>query len=907
MKPWEVLKRTPLLFIATLLLSGSLALLSSPVAPIRHGLYAPLLHFIRQGVYGLLSLALAWCVGRFGLHRPLLRRWYVFPALLLLVIVAAPIFLSTGGGQLVIGYGLHYGYGWWAHRTPQIAYLLALVFGLSAALPLYVRCERYGRRALGSCLVLSAALPCFAKDVGLLFIVFAILGLTCAVVLPPRRLALALLGFVSVFLLAFCGWCLLNPHSFGRQFRLILHGAENFQLDQALLSVHAGGLFGNAASPIWIPEWHTDFLFARLCGAGGMAAGVAALLVIGRLLFLAWRITGRQTELRARVLAAGSAAALTAPALLHIAVNLGLFPTTAIHFPFFSYSPRLLLLDGMLVGLLISMQRETPVENAPEIREGEPLTPNPARCPITYIQAGVTLLLGIFALRMGVLVFAPSWTRSGHTTGAEPQEAPVRGRILDMRGRVLAQTGERLIACADPHLLAKSDDRRRIPEIARLLGLDEQVVLDRVKDPRLRYVRLKKELTPETAEAVRRLKLKTFFIDDMPARDYPANTPLAHVLGCTGSAGDYHGLSGMEVAWDKMLKAGGELRLTLDIELQATLQNLAETAVKGTGAKRAQIVVMDARTGAIRAAAQVPALHGQALRDDPKLLLWLASGEVFEPGGLLKPLVVAAALENGVITPESRINCEQGVWTYEGLPMRDPGRYVELTPAEILQKGSNIGMAKIGLLLGEAPLYKAVAGWGMNQSCGAGLNPGERGILHETNRWSKLEVTRLPIGHSCAVTMLQLLRAYSSLFNDGRMIEPTLIAATRPAPGADWQTVPVVEPKPVIRPETAAWLRNTLKRDLGEGFSVIGQPAIVQKTLQGKSGYDPDRVLTAFIGSLDIDGIPLLIAVWLDEPNHDRTINTALKVFRQAVLVIIKASGSPSKPAALPFSKKETD
>jgi cell division protein FtsI (penicillin-binding protein 3) len=891
MKPWELPKQTPcLLILAALLLSGSLALLSSPVAPLGHWMGDPLMRVVRQGAYGLLSLALAWCVGRFGHHRPLLRHWYVFPSLLLLVIVAAPISLSIGGGQLVIGYGLHYGYGWWARTTGQIAFLLALVFAMSAALPLYVRCGRPGRRALGSCLILSAALPSAVKDVGLLFVVFALLGLTCSVVLPPKRLALALLGFVSVFFLAFCGWCLACPQTFGRQFRLILHGAPNFQRDQALVSVHAGGLFGNAASPTWIPEWHTDFLFARLCGAGGLAAGAAALLVTGMLLFLAWRITGRQTELRARVLAAGCAAALTVPALLHIAVNLGLFPTTGFHFPFFSYSPRLLLLDGMLVGLLISMQREDPVGKAAESNEGATPTPTPTRWPMTYIQAGVALLLALFALRMGVLVFAPSWTRNGNTVGAEQQEAPVRGRILDMRGRVLAQTGERLIACADPHLLAKSDNRRRIPEIAHLLGLDEQVVLDRVKDTRLRYVRLKKDLTPEAADAVRHLKLKTFFIDTMPARDYPFNTPLAHVLGCTGSADDYHGLSGLEVARDKMLKAGGELRVTLDIDLQATLQDLAEAAVKETGAKRVQLVVMDARTGAIHAAAQVPALHGRALRDDSKPLLWLASGEVFEPGGLLKPLVVAAALENGVITPESRINCEQGVWTYEGLPMHDPGRYQELTPAEILQKSSNIGMAKIGLLLGEGPLYQAVAGWGMNRSCAAGLDFGERGILNSTNRWSKLEVTRIPIGHGCAVTLLQLLRTYSALFNDGRIVEPTLIAATRPAPGTAWQSVPVAEPTPVIRPETAVWLRITLRTDLGEGLSVIGQRAIVQKTFQGKSGYDPDRVLTAFIGSHDIAGTPHLIAVWLDEPvRRDGESNPALDVFRT---VMKKAPGN---------------
>jgi hypothetical protein len=113
------------------------------------------------------------------------------------------------------------------------------------------------------------------------------------------------------------------------------------------------------------------------------------------------------------------------------------------------------------------------------------------------------------------------------------------------------------------------------------------------------------------------------------------------------------------------------------------------------------------------------------------------------------------------------------------------------------------------------------------------------------------------------------------------MIEPTLIAATRPAPDANWQRAIVTAPKSVLRPETAAWLRTTLKKDLGDGLSTIGQPAIVQKTLKRESGYDPSLVLTAFIGSLDLAGTPHLVAVWLDEPIRAQSVNPALGYFRK--------------------------
>jgi cell division protein FtsI (penicillin-binding protein 3) len=832
-----------------------------------------------------LSLALAWSGWRFSLHRPLLRFWHLFPALLLLILIAAPVSVWAGRAYLVSGHG------WWTRSTGQGAFLLALIFSLSLALPRFARGERGGLPALVGCLLLSALLPFFfLKSAGMLFVGFAIAGLMCSVVLPLKRLALALLGFVPVLSVTMFLWVLLKPGASQRLIALFPDSSHHYQLLQALISVQTGGLIGHTATPVWIPEWHTDFLFARLCNAGGMAAGVAALLVTGLLLVLAWRITGRQTDLTTRALAAGCAAALTAPALLHIGVNLGLLPTMALHFPFFSYAPRLLLLDGLLLGLLLSMLRKTPAKTADEPTTLSSGAASPARWPIVLIQAGVALLLALFALRLCVLVFFTRPLRSGYTPVAERQKPPVRGRILDVKSRVLAQTCELLIACADPKLLANSDEGSRYPEIARLIGMEEQAVRDLVASNKSRrYVRLKKGVTRETADAIRRLKLKTFFIDSMPARDYPFATPLAHLVGCTGSAEDYRGLSGIEVAWNAPLKAGGDMRLTLDIDLQTTLQGLAEAAIKETRAKRAQIVVMDARTGALRAAAQAPALHGRGpYPDSLESMRWSATGEVFEPGGLLKPLVAAAALEKGAITTESRINCEQGVWTYKGLPLRDPGQFGELTPAEILQKSSNIGMAKIGLLLGEGALYEAVTNWGMNQSCTAGLNTAERGILHATNRWSKLEVTRLPIGHGCAGTLLQLLRAYSALFNDGRMIEPTLIAATRTAPGTDWHPSPVSAPKSVIRPETVAWLRSALKKDLADGLTTIGQPAIVQKTLTNDTGYDTTRVLTAFIGSLDINGTPLLIAVWLDEPTRDTDPNPAVGVFIKSAQAIRK-------------------
>lgn len=189
------------------------------------------------------------------------------------------------------------------------------------------------------------------------------------------------------------------------------HGAD-VQVEQSLRSIQAGGLAGNGwILPPHIPEGHTAFFFGTLCGKGGLVMGVSVLVLTGVMLLLAWKIVARRNSPQARALAAGCAAVLTVPPLLHIAINIGLWPVMPTHFPFLSYGPLLLLLDGLLLGILLSLDQEETTG-----------TPAPSRWPTVFIQANVALLLILFALRLGVLVFSTPGLRSGYTPGAEQQK-----------------------------------------------------------------------------------------------------------------------------------------------------------------------------------------------------------------------------------------------------------------------------------------------------------------------------------------------------------------------------------------------------------------------------------------------------------------------------------------------------
>jgi cell division protein FtsI (penicillin-binding protein 3) len=378
-----------------------------------------------------------------------------------------------------------------------------------------------------------------------------------------------------------------------------------------------------------------------------------------------------------------------------------------------------------------------------------------------------------------------------------------------------------------------------------------------------------------TAEAVKRMNIRGIFIDTQPSRDYPLETPLTHIAGFVNTEGT--GGSGVEQARHRHLESGQDVRLTLDADVQAAVQALAEK----TPAAQVQIVAMNPRTGAILAAAQTPATHAaNSPTADPRARTWRSNMDVFEPGGVISPLITAAAFDMGVVKIDTPINTENGVWTVHGIPLRDPQPYAEMTPAEILIKGCNIGMAKIGVEMGTNALHEAIINWGFNAPAATCIPGAGAGTLHPPGHWDGIAITRLPIGHGMACTLMQLMRAYTAFFNDGRMVEPYIIEDGK-RDGAPAQPSPVSA-------GAAALVRGMMERVVVEGtgqaaalegVAVFGKTAVVQKAISG--GYAEDRFQTAFIGGFEREGAEaVLIAVWLDEPVREGESNPAVAVFK---------------------------
>lgn len=842
---------------------------------------------VRHGLVGVLALALAFGVGLLLPVRQVLRlRWVPLP-LFALLLVAIPATTCAGWAAVIKGAA------WWNRSPGWVAALLVTISGLMVALPRLAcpdKKTRSGGQAAGMAafagVLVFAAGWSIHSSISLLFILFGMITLVVFVVLNGWRRGLGVSATVTVWGLVSAVLILMNPRLVTRRFPRQLTDAY-YQGHQAQLSIHAGGWTGCQAHPPHVPEWSSDFIFSRICNVGGVTSGILLLILLGLLLTLAWRVVARQGRLENRALAAGCAAALTVRPLLHVAMNTGLWPIMPMPAPFLSYGLVFMLFDSLLLGVLVVLDRSATrrqrlVTDSPS-RSNEDGKENDeahfSRWPVTLVQVAIWMLLALFVSRLVWIVFGDPVIREQRRVTLQRIEArqqerdkPLRGRILDVHGRVLAQPGDRYFVCADPHFLAQSPDRHLHAELLRMIGLEAGEFERRTTNTARRYVRLANVPHP-TAEAVRRMNLRGIFIDKQPSRDYPIATPLTHVAGFVNHEGV--GGSGIEQALHRVLETGRDVRLTLDADLQQAVQSIAEQV----GAREVQIVVMNPRTGAIRAAAQVPASHGDAFSTaDPRSLTWRGNMDAFEPAGLVQPLVVAAALDAGVISTETPINTENGLWMYHGVPMRDPHPFAEMSPSDILILGGNIGMGKIGVEMGPNALHDAMVAWRLNAPAATCVPGAGAGMLHKPGQWSRVDVTRLPIGHGLACTLMQLVRAYTAFFNDGSLVEPCLTFS---------ETLP--EPVSVIHPATARWVRDVLTRGVLEGSAknagiegvqTFGKTAVAQKILP-QGGYCETGVQTAFIGGVELDKTACLIAVWLDEPVREPGFNPAPGVFRE--------------------------
>ena len=354
------------------------------------------------------------------------------------------------------------------------------------------------------------------------------------------------------------------------------------------------------------------------------------------------------------------------------------------------------------------------------------------------------------------------------------------------------------------------------------------------------------------------------------------------------------------------IQGGAEIHLTLDKNIQQYVEQALEAAMTNFHPQAAWAIVQEVRTGAILAMASLP-------NSEPNR----ATGMVFEPGSIFKVGVVAAALNEGLIATNDLFDCENGLWSFGGKPVKDFHPYGVLDVTGILRKSSNIGAAKIAVKLGPKGLHRYIKSYGFGRPTGLEVSGEEIGILKTPSKWSKIGLVRVAMGHDVAVTAIQMLNVLCCIGNDGVLMKPHLVRKVVNKDG-----VILLENKPEtlsqpITARTAEQMRlmlaevtregGTGTRGAVPGYNVAGKTGTAEKIVNGH--YAANENIASFMGLLPAERPEIGIIVVLDNPQPMRTGSmSAAPVFAQIAAAAVRYLDirSVNPIALLPWEDPDT-
>ncbi|HET7267704.1 MAG TPA: penicillin-binding protein 2 [Oleiagrimonas sp.] len=431
-----------------------------------------------------------------------------------------------------------------------------------------------------------------------------------------------------------------------------------------------------------------------------------------------------------------------------------------------------------------------------------------------------------------------------------------RGTIFDRNGVPLAVSTPMESLWANPQKLLDHTDR--IPDLAHALGVNPDELAERLSRYADReFVYLKRQMSPDAAQAVLDLKIPGVNERREYRRFYPSGSIAAHVIGFTNIDGK--GLAGLELAYNKWLtgKAGakkiirnGNGRTVENVELvrkaqpghdltlsiDRRIQYLAWRALKDTmdkyHANSASMIVMDPSNGEVLAMVNLPSYNPNDLDSSTAAERRNRTvTDVFEPGSTAKAFTITAGLMSGKWQPHTPIQTAPGWMVIDGHTIHDDANFGMLDVTGVITRSSNIGAAKIALSLPTKEMYQTFRDFGFGSSTGSGF-PGESaGILPIGRKWRDIRQATIGYGYGFSVTLLQLARAYCALADDGILRRPSFVK------GVDYPGKRVIPAS--IDHQMIDILKTVVEDPDGTAY---GSARIAHYTVAGKTGTSHQAV-----------------------------------------------------------------
>jgi cell division protein FtsI (penicillin-binding protein 3) len=431
-------------------------------------------------------------------------------------------------------------------------------------------------------------------------------------------------------------------------------------------------------------------------------------------------------------------------------------------------------------------------------------------------------------------------------------------------------------------------------QMAMLLNLKEDVIKQKLANSEREFVYLKRRISPELAAKVMKLGVPGIDLQREYKRYYPAADVAAHMVGFTGpgdkGAGD-KGLEGFELALNKALSGkdgsrrvlrdrsghivedlqavvvpqdGHDVALALDLRIQYLAHRELQKAVEAHKALAGAVVVLDAKSGEVLAMANVPTYNPNNPVNIKGKTRNRAIIDNYEPGSTLKPVTAAAALESGMYRADTKIQTAPGTMKIGPATIHDTHPQGVLTVAEMIQKSSNVGAAKIALTLDKQFMWNVYNQLGLGHVEGVGF-PGEAaGRLRPFKNWRPIEVATMSFGNGISVTLLQMARLYTVFANEGELRPISLLKVKETPVGQQVFSATTANQvkdmlEMVVQPGGTALQAQVL------GYRVAGKTGTSKKL--GEHGYINEYV-ASFVGMAPASNPRFIVAVMIDEPSN---------------------------------------
>jgi len=565
----------------------------------------------------------------------------------------------------------------------------------------------------------------------------------------------------------------------------------------------------------------------------------------------------------------------------------------------------------------------------------------------------VLAMLGVFVVR---LVDIQVVNANDHieqsedlATGAKQTLYGTRGEIVDTNGSVLASSTLLYDVNIDPALAVQGIDKKDAdgttvegadgkPEkiawpalaaqIAAVTGQSaddvQKIVADALaKNEASQYATVKRYVSTEEYRALADLGLPFLYYDKHPSRTYPDGAVAGNILGFVGSDGTP--LEGVESLQDSCLASdsgqltyqkgvdgviipgteketpavdGGTLKLTIDTDLQWYMQQLISEETQRLNATWGGVLVVDVKTGKIRAAAETNSVDpndpGATPEGDRGSNLLRFS---FEPGSTFKPVTIATGLDTGILTPDTRVYDPDRMVFPNGAVINDDEKHAPetLTATGALVRSSNVALSQLGAMIDPQTRLDYLKKFGVGQGTALDWSAEPKGQYHEVSDWDNQTYYTTNFGQAFTVTVPQVASVYQTIANGGKKMPLSLVESCTAADGTV-TTPELPEPVQVIKPETAATLstmlenvfaQGTLAADVAiPGYRMAGKTGTAQIT-DGAGGYKDGVYFTSLVGYAPADDPQYVVITVFDEPLNNRMSSANRISFKKAMMQVL--------------------